>query len=243
MMEARGAEGVDVGAREHAGRPHRRASGRATWAPLAWLTVLVLTGAVQLVRGALSDAVIFGAAAAVLAGERLGLLPLLDRMPRASRAPLLVGAAAAAVVLCLAPRHSLAAGLAMGGVAIGVLAAAWPPPRALESAHGPWPRALRLLGWGWAIIWIAGCLWEVRQVTAGAAVAAGRTRYPALSDLLDPVLNTVVGKVVFVVLWLGAGLFLLHRARPQVPEPVEGPEPHPVPEPVEGLPPTQKGIR
>ena len=47
----------------------------------------------------------------------------------------------------------------------------------------------------------------------------GRAVHPALSDLLDPAVDTPIGRVLAVAAWVLGGLALLRRARtPGTPE-------------------------
>jgi hypothetical protein len=43
--------------------------------------------------------------------------------------------------------------------------------------------------------------------------ASGRTEFPALSDLLDPVLDNPVGRILAIVAWLAGGVALSRRGR------------------------------
>ncbi|MEN2738467.1 hypothetical protein ABCS02_11800 [Microbacterium sp. X-17] len=177
----------------------------ATW---AWLFILTTIGVVQLLRYQWGDAIIFGTAALVL-GVDLAL-PHGRRRARRLRLPLLLATAAiAAIPLVLLPRHSVA--LAIPMIAVGALAilAAWPGG---TRTRRPWSRPLRALAISWVAIWIAGCLWEIAEVTLGGIAPGGRSAYPALSDILNPVLDDVIGKAVFVVVWLAVGVFLVRRA-------------------------------
>lgn len=68
---------------------------------------------------------------------------------------------------------------------------------------------LRWLGIAWAAAFVVGCIWELSQFIIGN-VDPGRSAY-ALSDLIDPLLDSLPGKVVFVAAWLAGGVLLLRR--------------------------------
>ncbi|MES2172101.1 MAG: hypothetical protein V4479_15490 [Actinomycetota bacterium] len=98
-------------------------------------------------------------------------------------------------------------------IAIGLLAliVVWPS----ASADAPTAMTARIARTAalWAGVGVALCLWELTMYMLGSYLPAGRTGFPALSDLLDPMLNTPVGRIVFVVAWLLCGVGLLRRGR------------------------------
>ena len=179
--------------------------GFASW---AWLFVVVAIGVVQLLRRQWGDAAVFGAAAVLLAVDAAGLVRLGARARPVGTRTLLIAAAVAVVPLVLLPRHGASIAVPMVVVGLAAIAAVWPGGRRIPR---PWPRPLRTLAVSWVVVWIAGCLWEVAEVLYGGVAPGGRAAHPALSDLLDPALDTVVGQTAFVVLWLAVGVFLVRR--------------------------------
>lgn len=182
-----------------------------SWGAFAWLGILAAIGVVQLLRRQWGDAAIFATATVIVGADAVGAVRSGRRTPRMRMPALLIGAGAAAVLLIVAPRHSVWSGLAMIAVAAGALVAAWPDDG--EPRRGSWTRALRALGWAWAAAWIVACLWEVLQVTLGGTTVGGRAAHPALSDLLDPLLDLPIGHAAFVVAWLAIGVLLVRRGR------------------------------
>ncbi len=178
---------------------------------LAWLGIVAAIGVVQLFRRQWGDAAIFGGAAALIAAEALGMLRLGDRLRRPPRVALLVAGTIAAIVLTIVPRHSVWAGLVVALLGAAAVGAAWAPPRESQHTERPWPPALRRLGWAWAAVVVAACLWELTQVTLGGTTPGGRRTHPALSDLLDPLVGAPFGQAVFAVCWLAMGLLLVTR--------------------------------
>ncbi|MGB3374900.1 MAG: hypothetical protein WBA87_07155, partial [Microbacterium sp.] len=63
----------------------------------------------------------------------------------------------------------------------------------------------------WTVILIIGCLWELAQFIVGL-IAPQQPSF-ALSDLIDPLLGTAIGKAVFAGAWLSCGAFLVLRGR------------------------------
>jgi len=176
------------------------------WSAAAWIGIVVAIGAVQIVREQWFDAAVLlcaalalSVAAATGAGRRTATLS-------ARTAALCLGALGLAAAL--SPRHSLLMQLlvcAAGGVAILF---AW-PQRALPDRA--WTPGQRRLAIRWALIVIAGCLWELGQFVAGR-LHPERPAY-ALSDLLDPLMARVPGQAVFVIAWTALGAFLMLRGR------------------------------
>lgn len=185
---------------------------RPTRAALAWLAVILLIGVVQLGRGQWADAALFGAAAAVVLVSALSE-PVRSRWgPRPALLPVAVGAVVPAAVLSVTPRHSLWAGVTVAAVGVAAAALAW-APSGRGGSGGGWTPALRRLAWSWAIIVIVAALWELLQVTLGRILPGGRASYPALSDLLDPLVSPPVGQTLFALGWIALGVFLTRRGR------------------------------
>ena len=184
---------------------------RRPWSDALWLAVPVLAGLVQLIRGEAFDAVVFLVPALLLAADSAGALPRPRRARTRLRRILPAAAVGAGTVLAVTPRHGLADGAAVVLLGVAVLVAAWPdPPRA---ASGPSP-LLRRSGAVWAALAVGTALWELAAFLLGLPSAAATFAHPAISDLLDPVADTVLGRVALVAAWTLAGLALLRRSRP-----------------------------
>jgi hypothetical protein len=190
-----------------------RVRRRLTWGGAAWLFVLVATGIVQIIRRQWIDAAFFGAAALLLAADAAGLFPVGRPRPRPRMRVLLGAAAGCLVVLSLAPRHGVLATVTMLAIGVGAVVIAW-PPMSEPRPPSPWPRALRRLGIAWAVIWIIGCIWELIEFILGGLGVFGpqeRVMFPALSDLIDPIVTPGLGQAVFAAVWLAIGIFLVVR--------------------------------
>ncbi len=182
---------------------HRAARRALRWPVLCWTVILLLIGTVQIVRAEWFDAVLFFAAAALVAASAWLPLPGGGRI---SRGALLTGTVLAAGALALLPRHGVWMGIGVGLVGVAAIALSWP---GAPSRGAAWTTGLRRLAVGWAAILVAGCLWELAQFIVGR-LHPEQPSY-ALSDLLDPLIDTPVGKAAFVAAWLAAGLFLVRR--------------------------------
>lgn len=199
------------GAAEQVSAGDARALGRRRlrWSEAAWVAILVAIGVVQIVRAQWFDAIVYGVAVGALLADATGLLPAVPARRRMPLRWLVAGAAALGAVMCFAPRHGVVMGAAVLVAGAVALVLAWPQPG--TGAVGPWPRGLRRLAIAWSAILVAGCLWELAQFILGRA--APRLQWFALSDLIDPVVATVPGRILFAAAWTAAGVFLLRRGR------------------------------
>jgi hypothetical protein len=190
-----------------------RQSIRLRLASAAWITILILTGAFQVYRQAFADAAVFILLAAALVVGETGILSRLDgRAIRPRRIAIAVVLALDAIVLVFTPRHGYADGIALAVTGVLVFIVAWPNESATEQAKQPWSPRLTRAALAWTIVGIAFCVWELAMYFLGYG-AEGRTDFPALSDILDPILNNPVGRVIGVAAWLAGGVALTRRGR------------------------------
>jgi hypothetical protein len=177
-----------------------------------WIAIPVIIAIVQLVRDAPLDAAVFGVVAVLLALDVTGVLPEVP-VARVPLAPLLAVGVVVAVVLVLAPRHGVVATVAVSavGVAAGVLAWARPPERTTARVAD----RVRLVRGAtvWAVVAVTLCLWELSSFLLGRDDEAAKLAHPAVSDLLDPLIDTWWGRVAFVVLWVVAGSGFIRAGR------------------------------
>jgi len=189
---------------------HRRRT--LTFGTVAWLVAVAGVTVVQLSRAAWPDAiallVVFVALLVDLTGRlRHGTIAVAHTGPAVLGAAVLIG-----LVLVVAPRHGGLAGLAVVAAGAAAVAYAWPDrPREPLPDEPTWDRATKRTALAWSAAWVAGCLWELAMFILGSRETDGRNLYPAASDLLDPVVSNPLGKAVFVVVWLTAGVGLLAR--------------------------------
>lgn len=207
----------------------RLTAPRLPWPVASWVFVLLAIGVVQIVRVQWFDAAVFFAAGLAVLADGLrshnGRAAASDTHARGDMAarwhtrvptgptPLLWMSLAAGVggaVMCVAPRHGTVMKIAVIAVGVATVGLAW---RGAAVAH---PRAATRLSRGivhlalaWALIVIAGCIWELAQFILG--LVDPRATWFALSDLLNPAVATVPGRILFVVGWLALGLWLLRR--------------------------------
>jgi len=174
-----------------------------------WVFVLLAIGVVQIVRRQWFDAVVYFLAAAGVVLVALGHSP--RRPGRRIALPWLAGGAGvAAAILCFLPRHS--AGMQIAVVIIGAVsvAVAWSAAAvARPDVPAKLTPGIRRLALAWALIVVAGCVWELVQFILG--LVEPDSTWFALSDLLNPAVESVPGRVAFIAVWIAGGVWLLRR--------------------------------
>ena len=192
-----------------------RLGSRPAWRSFPWIAIVAITAAVQFIRAAPVDGVVFGIVAIALLADAIGLVPPLPSVARPGIVPVLVGAAAAAVLLALTPRHGVVDGIVLIAAGIVAIPAAWAGVRpGVERGRGPQPgntAAVRRTAILWAAAGVATCLWELTSFVLGRVLPEQKALHPAISDLLDPALDQLWFRALFVLGWIALGLALLSR--------------------------------
>lgn len=187
-----------------------------TWLRSApWILILAAISAVQVVRDQPFDAAIFGVGTLVLVLDAMGALPAGRRRPSIRLAVLIAAAAALVTVLALAPRHGVVTGIAVGAIGVGAVSLAWflPPPREADDDPAARRTRVRRAAIGWACVALVMCLVELWSFLTGRLTAEAKGEHPAISELLDPVLDDPFGRLAFAVAWLALGVLLVTRGR------------------------------
>ena len=189
--------------------------GRSALRSAPWIAIVALTAAVQFVRAAPVDGVVFGLVAVALLADALGILPRIGPIARPGVLPVLSAALAAALLLALTPRHGVVDGIVLVGVGIAALIAAWTGVRpGREKTRGPRrgeAAAIRRTAILWAAVGVATCAWELTSFVFGRIVPEQKAQHPAISDLIDPALDQFWFRALFVVGWIALGIALLGR--------------------------------
>lgn len=184
---------------------------------LPWIAIVALTAVVQFVRGAPVDGVVFALVGAALLVDAAGLLPRTHRLTRPAAIPTLLGMVAVAALLILTPRHGVVDGVLLAGLGLVVAPFAWSgvrSPAGADERRRSDPRALRRTAIAWALTGIATCVWELTSWLMGRVLPPAQARqHPAISDLLDPALDQLWFRALFVTAWLALGLALVTRGR------------------------------
>jgi hypothetical protein len=184
---------------------------------LPWIGIVAITAIVQFVRAAPLDGTVFALVAVALLTDALGMLPAVPRMTRPALIPTLVGAVAVGALLTLTPRHGIVDGILLAGLGLAVLPVAWTGVQSRTGAPEQRPaerRALRRTAIAWAVTGVATCVWELVSFVLGRMLPPAAARqHPAISDLLDPALDQLWFRAIFVAGWLALGLALITRGR------------------------------
>ena len=199
--------------------PAASAPVRSALRSAPWIAIVALTAAVQFVRAAPVDGLVFGVVALALLADALGIVPRVAPIARPGIVPVLVGGAAAALLLALTPRHGVVDGIVLVGVGLAALVAGWAGfrPNARPGAgktRGPRPgdaAALRRTAILWAAVGVATCAWELTSFVFGRVLPEQKAQHPAISDLIDPALDQFWFRALFVVGWIALGIALLRR--------------------------------
>lgn len=177
-----------------------------------WICVLAIMAGFQTWRGAYVDGVLFFALAAMLIIDRLtgGRIILLKQPVIAPKIVTLAITGVLGLVLVLAPRHSWIDLVAFIAIGVTVLIVAWEPtPERQQLSHVSLLRSI----WLWSVAAVALCVWEATAFVLSVTVPNGDEMFPTISVLLDPFVENIWGRIVFVGLWLAAGLGLLQLWR------------------------------
>jgi hypothetical protein len=202
------------------GAERRAPSGRVlALTRLAWVAILLLTALFHIIRGAFVDAWIYGIAAGVLVLDQVGWLriPLrlsADRDTLSRRVVAGVLIAVAAVTLGLSPLYGEVDTAVVVGLGLLLLPVAWADRGRPAAGHEPDAaerRAVRRAAALWSAVIAAGCVWEIGAFFLGRDLPGHAQDFPALSDLMDPVLAWPPARAVLVALWLLGGYALIRK--------------------------------
>ncbi len=177
-----------------------------------WLVLCLVMALLQFIRGAYPEAVIFTVLPVVLIIDGLGLarrLPSRDRWLPPTPV-LAIIAVAVGVPLAAAPRYSTALAVIIGAAGVLALIMAWPASRTPRI-----PAADPALDRGrvaWAAVCILACAFEVGAYLLSRTGVGAQLAFPAVSDLVGPLLDTDPGRLAFAAAWVCGGIALLRRA-------------------------------
>ena len=195
--------------------PAASAPVRSALRSAPWIAIVALTAAVQFVRAAPVDGVVFAVVAAALLADALGIIPSFGPIARAGIVPVLVGAVAAALLLAFTPRHGVVDGIVLVGIGLVAIPFAWSGVRpGAGRARGPRlgdAAAVRRTAILWAAVGVATCAWELTSFVLGRMLPEQKAQHPAISDLIDPALDQFWFRAMFVVGWIALGIALLGR--------------------------------
>jgi hypothetical protein len=125
----------------------------------------------------------------------------------------------------LAVTAVVACGAAYAGVVGSFIRYSWPATAGIVGLgtlvvvigwHGPRrarpPRRLPVAGTlAWAVLLVAGCLWELGALLQQPSLTTDSYAHPTISTLTDPLLATPPGRAVLLLAWLAFGWYLVER--------------------------------
>ncbi len=191
-------------------------NGRRRWLrALPWIAILAAIAVVQVIRGQPFDAAIFGVGTVVLVVDATGAVAPRRKRPSIRLSVFIAAAAVIAAVLAVVPRHGLVAGIAVGAVGVAAVPLAWLLPPRRDRDDEPDLRRVRVrrAAIGWASVALVMCLVELWSFLMGRLTTQAKGEHPAISELLDPLLNDPIGRLVFAAAWHGLGILLVTRGR------------------------------
>lgn len=172
------------------------------------MCVLGTMAGFQTWRGAFVDGALFFLISGMLLVDRLtgGRIQLIKTPMDSPR--WVVGAITGAlgIVLVVAPRHGWVDFVTMVLIGVTVLVMAW-TPRPKRPFRGA--RAIKKSALVWSLWGIALCAWEATAFILSVTVPGGNDHFPTISVLLDPVVESIPGRILFVGLWLAGGVSLI----------------------------------
>jgi hypothetical protein len=175
---------------------------------ILWMSVLTIMATFQTWRGAYVDGILFYAIVFMLVVDRItgGRIVILKKPIVAPKIITLGITGVLGAVLVLAPRHSWIDLVAFIAIGVTVLIVAWEPYEVRVKR----PRqALVRSMWFWSLAAVAICLWEATAFVLSVTMPGGNENFPTISVLLDPFVENLWGRILFVGLWLAAGYGLL----------------------------------
>ncbi|MFM6971333.1 MAG: hypothetical protein ACKOWH_01935 [Rhodoluna sp.] len=179
----------------------RQVAGISPWVPL-----FSFVAAFQAMRGAYFDAIYFSFIVFVLILNWKGWFPFeLPKRPELSLTRLLIFCLGASGALLFVPRHSsLEVGLMIALLLIAISSVWYRDAGPLPSRSA----ALTRSKWLWIALAVAISLWELFAYIL-SDVAQDDFAYPTISVLMDPFMDSPLGRAFFLVLWLSIGIGLI----------------------------------
>lgn len=179
------------------------------WPVVCWVFVLTAIAVVQVVRAQWFDAAVFFLASAAVSSDAV-FQPRIAVRHRLRLRRLVEVAALVGVIIAVVPRHGVLIRILVILVGVATVTVGWSGMAVRDpGSMVVFSPGMRRLALAWALIMIAGCIWELFQFLMDEAWPHGG--WFSLSDLLNPFLGVWPGKMVFAVAWLGCGVWLIRR--------------------------------
>jgi hypothetical protein len=177
-----------------------------------WLPPMVYVSIFHFMRGSYIDAVIFGLGSLLMIADwKTWFHWRMPERPKAGRIPIFFVIAGASSVLFFSERggwQDVVLLLALAPIALTMV---------YYRDHGPKPSSTKLMNrtrWAWTMLAVFMCVSELFAYMWANAFKDD-DRYPTISIIVNPVLDSPYGRGIFLVLWMliGVGLLQLWRKR------------------------------
>lgn len=173
-----------------------------------WVIAFSLCSALQVFRGSIGDEIIFltGTAILVLCTTALRKLQSPFDLGSSSRT-LEIVAFSTWVIIALIPRHTTFEAIPVVAVAAAAIPVAWGKTAFDKKPLPTRDRKARLLWIIWAVL---VCLWEFAANILGQ-LDHTHHNFPTISILVDPLLDSAIGKAGFALCWVAVGFGLIKQ--------------------------------
>ncbi|MEN9687162.1 MAG: hypothetical protein RL381_174 [Actinomycetota bacterium] len=172
-----------------------------------WSFVFGLAFAFQLFRAQFADSIIFGVATFILILSSSTKLKQIN-LPRfrIEKMPLWLGSISLGIVFAYIPRHRFSLAFLLVALGLILLTLLWnvhTPRRKVSSLE-------RKSETFWAITAIAISLWELSALVI-SRVIGDDNKYPTISELVVPLLNSPITRMQFVAIWICLGWLIIRH--------------------------------
>jgi hypothetical protein len=170
-----------------------------------WVLIFVGMALFHLWRGSLEDILIFGIAAVVILTQVFGLTTVgFKKQPKFGVIPIWSVVIISGLVMFFAERHGAWNWFVMlMFIPIGIALIFY---RDAPTQEVPKFQVLRSR-WVWAI-WALGFGLTEMVAYLGSKIYDDLETFPTISSLMDPVIDTPIGRASFVIFWLASGVYL-----------------------------------
>lgn len=172
-----------------------------------WLPIFAFVTLFQAIRYSLVDVIYFFIVTIVLIIDWKRWIPLtIPERYQPSTRLIVITSVLFGIAIYAVPRRSALGITLMISLLLIVVGLAW------YRDHGPKPaltKAMSRTKYSWLVVGLLLALWELFAYILSDI--EGDTSYPTLSVLMAPLLAMDIGRVLFLLVWLSLGIFLVRR--------------------------------
>jgi hypothetical protein len=171
-----------------------------------WFWLFLTTTMLQVFRGSVVDAIIFGSGTLMVFLSAANLLNHIHlKKPHANKYAIYTTVFAVVIALSVVPRHTPLQAIIVLSMLPLALRFAWYSDRGPKDKPDERMKRSRMV---WAAGGVGLLLWEFAANILGQLDHSLKS-FPTLSVLIDPVLDNLFGQSIFVILWLVVGISFL----------------------------------